>query len=379
MPRILVNALSVTNPSGLHVLLGHMGQVADALADRLRLVVLCRADMDALRAGLGTRVDWEFAPSATRRWFGRACWERGNLGHLVRKHAVCATFTPSGIAAHGLDVPQIVFCQNPWALVPTARRWRDAPKAWLQRRAYRRAMRVADVMVFLSSYMQTAYRRNAEFHERRGLVAYAGADEATRARATAQAPLLRKPGQIVSVSVMAPHKNAEALVRAFHALRAQGHPEATLVLVGSWPDSAYERNIRALVEALGLQAAVHFAGFVSRAELDRFYAESQVFCLMSRCESFGIPAIEAQLFGTPVVSSTAGAIPEICGAGGVFCDPDDVSGIAAALRRLIEDEEEWRRCSDRARQNAARFSWNLCSRPLIELFSEWIDQSPDRP
>lgn len=374
MRRMLVNALSVTNPSGLHVLLGHMDQVADALRGRLRLVVLCRADMAALRAGLGSRVDWEFAPAATRRWWFRAAWECLHLPRLVRQHAVCAAFTPSGIAAHGLAVPQIVFCQNPWALVPAARRRRDASKAWLQRRAYRRALRVADVLVFNSLFMQDAYRADAGFAERRGIIAYQAADESTRARAAVPLPIARKPSQILSVSVMAPHKNVEALVRAFHAVRAQGHPEARLHLVGAWPDPAYERKIRRLAEALGLPDAIHFAGFVSREELDRFYAESQVFCLMSRCESFGIPAIEAQLFGTPVVSSTVCAIPEICGAGGQFIDPDDVSGIAAALRRLIEDPAEWQRCSDLARQNAARFTWSLCSRSLIEVFAEFADQ-----
>ena len=80
-------------------------------------------------------------------------------------------------------------------------------------------------------------------------------------------------------------------------------PDLSLHLVGSWPDAVYERRIRNLVSELGLGEQVHFHGFVSREELDCLYAESQVFCLMSRCESFGIPAIEAQLFGTPVVCS----------------------------------------------------------------------------
>ena len=374
MRRILVNALSVTNPSGLHVLLGHLDRSADALQGRCRFVVLCRENMDALRSGLGSRVDWEFAPAATRNWLGRAGWERANLAHLAGKHVACAYFTPSGIAAHALEIPQIVFCQNPWALVPAARRMLDFLKAWLQRRAYRRAMRVADVMVFNSRYMQQAYRENAGFEEKRGLVVHQAADEATRARVASQAPVPRKPGQIVSVSVMAPHKNAEALIRAFHAVRTPGHPEARLHLAGSWPDSAYERKIRDLVDALGLHESVHFAGFVSREQLDRFYAESQVFCLMSRCESFGIPAIEAQLFGTPVVSSTVCAIPEICGAGGLFRDPDDVSGIAEALRSLIDDDREWQRLSGLARENAERFSWSSCYKPLIDLFAEKAGQ-----
>jgi glycosyltransferase involved in cell wall biosynthesis len=372
MAKLLVNALSVTNPSGLHVLLGHMNQVADALKDRVRLVVLCRADMEALRAGLGDRADWEFASAATRGWLRRAIWERAHLARLARKHAACAYFTPSGIAAQGVDVPQIVFCQNPWALVPAARRRRDFFKAWLQRRAYRRAMRVAEVMAFNSRYMQAAYRENAGFDEKRGLVVYQAADDATRARAAAAESVPRQAGQILCVSVMGPHKNAEALVRALREVRA-AQPDARLVLAGSWPDAAYERRIRALVDSLGLRAAVEFAGFVARERLDRLYAESRVFCLMSRCESFGIPAIEAQLFGTPVVSSTVGAVPEICGAGGLFRDPDDISGIAAALRTLLADESEWRRLSAAARANAERFSWAECSRPLVDLVGELAD------
>lgn len=366
MDRLLVNALSATNPSGLHVLRGHMDRVADALQGRVRLVVLCREDMAALRAGLGDRADWEFAPASTRGWFRRACWELANLARLVRKHEAFAAFTPSGIAAHGLDVPQIVFCQNPWALVPAARRRRDAFKAWLQRRAYHRAMRVARAMVFLSRYMQEAYRQNAGCRERWGAVAYAGVGEAVH---VSSPDIPRRPGQILCVSVMAPHKNAETLVRAFRTVFAV-HPESRLVIAGSWPDPAYEREIRALADSLGLRTAVEFAGFVSRERLDRLYAESRVFCLMSRCESFGIPAIEAQRFGTPVVSSTVCAIPEICGEGGIFLDPDDEPGVAAALRTLLEDDAEWRRLSAAARANAERFSWSRGSAPLVELIEE---------
>lgn len=373
MAKLLVNALSATNPSGLHVLRGHVGQLADALRGRVRIIVLGRAEMEGLRAELGERVDWEFAPAATRGWVFRSAWERAHLARILHKHGTGLYFTPSGIAARlPAGVRQIVFCQNPWALVPAARRRRDFAKAWLQRRAYRRAMKTADVMVFNSRYMQQAYRANAGIEEQRGLVVYQAADDATRARAAAAGGVPRRPNRILCVSVMGPHKNAETLVRALREVRAAG-PDAHLVFAGSWPDPAYERNIRGLVDALGLGAAVEFAGFVAREQLDRLYAEARVFCLMSRCESFGIPAIEAQLFGTPVVSSTVCAIPEIGGTGGIYRDPDDVAGVAAALRTLLADEAEWQRLSNAARANAARFSWRECSRPLIELVAELAD------
>ncbi len=370
MHRLLVNALSVTNQSGLHVLLGHMDQVAEALAGSVRLVVLCRREMEGLRAGLGDRADRVLAPAATRRWLFRAAWERVSLARIARKLGAALYFTPSGLAAHlPPEVKQIVFCQNPWALVSAARRRRDAPKAWLQRRAYRRAMRVAHVMIFNSRYMQQAYRENAGFEEQRGLVVHQAADDAVRGRAAQAAGIPRRRDQILSVSAMAPHKNAETLLRAFAIVRSS-HSPARLVLAGAWPDAAYERKVRALAASLGITAAVEFAGHVTREQLDRFYAESRIFCLMSRCESFGIPAVEAQLFGTPVVTSTVCAMPEIGGAGGVYRDPDDIPGIAAALIRLLDDDDEWRRLSGLATQNADRFAWSRCSAPLVDLIAE---------
>jgi glycosyltransferase involved in cell wall biosynthesis len=377
MHSLLVNALSVTNPSGRHMLLGHLAQIVNALAGRLRVVVVARPDMAELRAGLGDGVEWAWAPAATRGWFRRSLWERAHLARLARAHGAAVYFTPSGFAARlPPDVAQIVYAQNPWALVPAARRRRDAPKAWLQRRAYRRTMRTAAAVVFISRYLQEAYRALAGVRERRGAVAYAAPAEATRARAAAAAAenQPRQPAQILSVSAMAPHKNAGTLVRAFAAVRA-ARPEARLVLAGPWPDAGHEREIRQLVESLGLAGAVEFTGFVSRERLDQLYAESRVFCLMSRCESFGIPAVEAQLFGTPVVTSNAGAIPEVCGAGARYGDPDDVAAVAAALQTLLSDDAEWGRLSAAARGNAARFDWEHCSRPLVDLIRERVNAS----
>jgi len=143
---------------------------------------------------------------------------------------------------------------------------------------------------------------------------------------------------------------------------------ADLRLVGAWPDRGYERSIRAQVRAGGLSEQVVFAGHVPRGQLHRDYAESRVFCLMSRCESFGIPAVEAQAFGTPVVGSDCCAIPEICGAGGVYPRPGDWAETARQLASLLTDDRRWSELSGKARANAQRFRWDACSRGLLEMF-----------
>jgi len=368
---ILVNALSVTNQSGLHVLAGHLEQMIRGLQDRCRFAVVCRPDREELKSRFEGRVEWIHAPESTARWLPRAVWEYRHLQKIATDHGADFYFTPAGIAASALAIPQVVLCQNPWALVPSARRRRDFLKAWLQRRAYRQTMKTADVMVFNSEYMRQAYRQNAGFNEKRSLVVYQAADAETRERSEHWKDRPRVPGQIVCVSAMAPHKNVETVLQAFKKLTFDLRPstlDCNLHLVGSWPDPGYERKIRRLVSEWNLEERIRFAGFVSREELDRLYAESQLFCLMSRCESFGIPAIEAQLFGTPVVCSAVCAVPEICGDGGLFCDPDDVDGIAAALERLLKNDAERSRLSALARSNASKYSWEACSQTLVRLF-----------
>jgi glycosyltransferase involved in cell wall biosynthesis len=381
---ILVNALSVTNQSGLHVLAGHL----DSLAEEFTVAVIARSSMTSFKERFAERVDWVDAPEQTARWLPRAMWEFQCLQKISQQIGASVYFTPSGIATSRLSIPQVVFCQNPWCLVPTARRKKDAVKAWLQRRAYRQTMKTAEVMVFNSEYMRQAYRQNAGFDEKRSLIVYQAADEETRERSKVWENRPRTAGQIVCVSAMAPHKNIETLLRALEKLKCRkvemqkdgglefqsfsvsAFQPFSLHLVGPWPDSNYERKILRLITELGLSDQVQVHGFVSREELDQLYAESQVFCLMSRCESFGIPAIEAQLFGTPVVCSNVCAVPEICGEGGVFCDPDDVEGIATNLRVLLESSNAWKKFSEQALKNANRFQWSECSRPLVEFFAE---------
>jgi glycosyltransferase involved in cell wall biosynthesis len=278
-------------------------------------------------------------------------------------------FSPAGTVTAAIRVPQIAFAQNPWALVPgLARSASERAKALLQRGAYRRAMLSADTLVFNSRYMRHAYRENAGIRERRSFVVYQGVDDDTFQAAAQLGSVTRQRNLVLAVSEMAPHKGIETLVEALAILRSDRVPDAVLALVGKWPEPAYERRIRRLVAGLSLEGAVEFAGFVSREELHRRYAGARVFSLMSRCESFGIPAVEAQAFGTPVVSSNCCAIPEVCGAGGVFPEPGDAGTAALEIGRLMDDDTWWETLSGRARDNAARFRWNDCSRPFLKAF-----------
>ena len=368
--RVLVNALSVNNLSGRHVLLGHLERLADWTYGEHDYLVLYHGRNSDLCRDLGGNVDWQQCSDLTAHWAGRAAWEVSSLDRLAKKANAAFMFTPSGTVVPGFDLPQVSFAQNPWALVNGLDRSAAGHlKAALQRRNYRSAVRKAAMMIFNSEYMRGLYRDNAGREEQASAVVYQAVDDKTHdVAAVMRETVVRKPLQVLSVSAMAPHKGAETLVEAISLLHRQHGIPARLVMAGSWPDASYREKIENLIHQCNMPQYVDIRGHVDRAELWQLYAESQVFSLMSRCESFGIPAVEAQVFGTPVVSSDCCAIPEVCGQGGLFAALGDAARTAEYLSKLLSDPAVWEEYSEVALNNGARYRWESCSRGLLEMF-----------
>ena len=122
--------------------------------------------------------------------------------------------------------------------------------------------------------------------------------------------------------------------------------------------------------ALCLTDFVRITGAVSAEDLPTYYRRARVFCLLSRCESFGIPAVEAQMMGTPCVVADACAPPEVAGPGGQIVPLGDTAAAADALQSLLNDADGWKETSDRALANVQRFHWSRVSEPLIRYLRE---------
>lgn len=221
-------------------------------------------------------------------------------------------------------------------------------------------------MLYNSHYMQTLYDVNAGQTARRSLVLHQGIEETTFRAAEDRLDVDQRHQTILSVSAMAPHKGMEDVIGALSLLRHHGL-DVTLELVGPWPDSGYRRYIEQHIRQHKLEKAVTITGKVDQATLHAHYRTARVFCLLSRCESFGIPAIEAQAFGTPTVVADCGAMPEIAGPGGEVVAGNNEEAAAEALLPLLISAERWRLASERARLNAERFRWRQCTEPLISL------------
>lgn len=363
--RVAVDALAVSNFSGRVVLLGHLRNLAREGRGRHSFHVLHHAGNRDLRCDLGDNVEWIECGSSPK-WTRRLAWQALRLGPTLERLRADVLLSTSGALSPGSRVPQLVLAQNPWCFFPEFHRTMgDRTKAALQRIGYRRAQARAEAIFYLSEHLATAYGRNAGRPPRHGETLYVGVDGGALANVYERPSFGERELSIVTVSVMARHKRVEDVVEALRRLHAQALP-AKLRLVGPWPDAAYRHEMEALVGAAGLAGAVTITGGVSDAELAGEYRRARAFCLLSRCESFGIPAVEAQLFGTPCVVSDSSAAPEIAGPGGFVVADGDVAGAAAALAKLLRDEATWNERSHAACENVERFRWSRVSRPLLD-------------
>jgi glycosyltransferase involved in cell wall biosynthesis len=360
--HVLVDALSVNNLSGRHVLGGHLRELA-AGAREARFTLLTGAANDSLFPVLPDGVARHRTPVGAG-WLRRLLWQRHHGPRLCRELRVDAVFSPSGMLSVGFPRPQLVLAQNPWPLVANGEDSASMLKSALQRRAFASAQRKATVMAFNSDFMRGLY--GDRFGARAGpsLVVHQGIEEELFAKGAAFAADGGRAPQVLCVSVMARHKAVEVLVEAFARVHVR-IPGSRLALVGGWPDAAYRLEIETQLARLGLNDAVRIAGHVPESELHALYGAARVFCLPSRCESFGIPAVEAQAFGTPALVTAGTAAPEIVGAGGLSVGQDDAAALADALERLLGDEDYWLGLSQAARRNAENFHWRDCSAPLI--------------
>ncbi len=128
-----------------------------------------------------------------------------------------------------------------------------------------------------------------------------------------------------------------------------------------------------MVKRLGLEERVVFTGKVSDEELVRLYCSAGVVAVPSLFEGFGLPAAEAMACGTPVVATTAGALPEVIedGVSGLLVPPASPRAIAQAIKRVMSDRELGRFLSEEGTKRAAEaFSWQLAARNTLQAYRE---------
>ncbi len=172
---------------------------------------------------------------------------------------------------------------------------------------------------------------------------------------------------LLYVGGLSPHKN---LLRLLEAFARSAPSETRLVLLGDAADVFHTHvpELKAAVDRLGLFERVVWTGFVPDTELVYLYNRAFALIQPSLMEGFGLPPVEAMACGTPVLSSTAGSLPEVIGEAGMFFDPTDVSAITKAIETLLADPARRDQLAKQALQRAKQLTWRAAAERLLEEF-----------
>jgi glycosyltransferase involved in cell wall biosynthesis len=175
---------------------------------------------------------------------------------------------------------------------------------------------------------------------------------------------------VLYVGGISPHKNLDGLLRAF--ARVEG---AHLAIVGDHRGDSFlgcYPDLVALRRRLGLDSRVTFTGFVPDEHLAVLYNAATVLALPSLDEGFGLPAVEAMTCGLAVAASRSGSLPEIVGPAGLLFDARDEDAMAAALRRILQDERLRADLAAAGRKRASLFTWSAAARDVVRLLEETV-------
>jgi glycosyltransferase involved in cell wall biosynthesis len=168
--------------------------------------------------------------------------------------------------------------------------------------------------------------------------------------------------RLLSVGSIVPGKGYDLLIAAL--VRLADLPWRLTIAGDRTRDPAAAAQLDAEIQAYGLGNRVAVLGAVPPECVIDLYLASDIFVLASRFEGYGMALAEAIARGLPVVSTTAGAIPDTVPAGtGLLVPPDNATALARALRRLIDDPHERQRLATNARAAAAQLpTWQDSAR-----------------
>lgn len=169
----------------------------------------------------------------------------------------------------------------------------------------------------------------------------------------------------VFVGFARPRKNLEGVLRAFAEFNKR-NPNYQLVLIG-------KQNVRSEfvlrhAEELGIREKIIITGYVSEDQKKSLCKNALAVVFPSFYEGFGLPILEGQSLGVPVLTSDISSMPEIGGDGAYYVDPYSSKSIADGLEVLARNKNIRDGIVKNGYKNKERFSFNKAAQETVRVF-----------
>lgn len=170
---------------------------------------------------------------------------------------------------------------------------------------------------------------------------------------------------ILSVSTLEPRKNLIALLDAYGKIGHSVKHQLVLAGMSGWKNT----KLFEMIERHPAKDSIIVTGYVPAENLAPLYTGADVFVLPTLYEGFGMPVLEAMQCGCPVISSTSSSIPEVAGDACILVDPNDIDGLASAIKRVLGDRNLRKTMGRNGLDRSKKFSWEHSAVRLLEIIN----------
>jgi glycosyltransferase involved in cell wall biosynthesis len=160
-------------------------------------------------------------------------------------------------------------------------------------------------------------------------------------------------------------------VEAFAEFTAR-HPSFAIQLVLAGKRGWLYDDLFQEVRRRGLEEDVRFPGYVAEEDKAALLSGALAFLFPSLHEGFGLPVLEAQACGCPVITSTTSSLSEVAGDGALLVDPQDAADIANAMERIATEPGLRDELIERGFANTRRFSWEACAETVLQAIDDHL-------
>ncbi len=238
----------------------------------------------------------------------------------------------------------------------------------------RQAVRRAKKVITVSKYTKKELVRYFGIPSEKIVVTYEACNGSQQAKASSHKILKRfkitKP-YLLYIGNAYPHKNLEGLLRAFKKLLKEYKLNLQLVLVGK--EDYFFKRLKEEAKKLNLKSQVIFPGFVSDGELQVLYKNALLYVFPSFCEGFGLPPLEAQAQGLPVVSSNSSSLPEILEDTVEYFNPHSIDEMTKVIAKVTKDKNLQNKLKEKGFEHVKKFSWEKCAWETLEVYNKAIE------
>lgn len=371
MRILVINALSALRGGGQTYLINLLSNLSKG--DYEVICVVARANEAVFKPYAGDKVKLYVAEWASKSVIHRCIWETFRLPGMLKEWKATTYYAPGGvmttIAPKGCLSATALRNMLPF---DDAERKRfplfsySRFKLWLLSSAYKISYRLADRVVFISSYSMGEAEKKVPGVSQKGRVIPHGLnkDFLEREMATDLPKGLKAGCFYLYVSILDVYKAQKEVVTSWKELKAKGF-EYPLVLVGP-KYNQYGEELVEMISELGLEDDVIYLGAKPYEELPGLYKAARALIFASSCECCPNILLEKLAAGVPVLCSDILPMPEFGGDAAKYFNPYTEGSLVEQVMHL-EAEGELGMWGEKAYQQALKFDWEQTSKKTFDF------------